>query len=305
MSAPVRSGPACSSCSLDSLLVSGIDPCLIVLSAVPVSSNRGESVPPASAPPRLDVIIPVYNEEAILPRSIGTLVSFLRGNVDISYRVLITDNASIDRTQEVSERLAREYDEVEYRRIPQKGRGGALKTVWLESPAEFCTYMDVDLSTNLTAFPLLLERLRNGDDVVIGTRLAADSDTVRSFKREVLSRGYNFLVKLFFRTRFTDAQCGFKGVRRAAVQRLVPQVEDRKWFFDTELLVLAEKSGHRIGEVPVDWIEDLDTRVQLVRTISDDLSGLFRLARSLPGVLRRIEEARGERPEPAADPLSS
>jgi glycosyltransferase involved in cell wall biosynthesis len=247
---------------------------------------------PPSTAPRLDVIIPVYNEEGVLAQSIATLVEFLRTNVDLPYRVLITDNASIDKTEEISERLAREYEEVEYRRIPKKGRGGALKTVWLESPAEFLTYMDVDLSTNLKAFPLLVQRLRNGDDVVIGSRLRQEADTTRSVRREILSRGYNALVKLFFRTRFTDAQCGFKGVRSEAARLLVPHVEDRKWFFDTELLVLAEKSGHRIGEVPVDWIEDLDTRVRLLRTIFDDLVGLFRLAGSLPRVLRRIDEAR-------------
>ena len=176
-------------------------------------------------------------------------------------------------------------------RIPRKGRGGALKQVWLESPAEFVTYMDVDLSTNLNAFPHMLASLRNGSDVVIGSRLMTGADTTRSLKREILSRGYNVLVRLFFGTRFTDAQCGFKGVRREAARRLVPHVEDHRWFFDTELLVLAEKSGHSIGEVPVDWIEDLDTRVQLLRTIWDDLVALFRLRATLPGVLRRIRDS--------------
>lgn len=239
---------------------------------------------------QVDVIIPVYNEEAILPRSIATLVGFLRDHVTLRYRILIADNASIDATQQVSEQLAREYPEVEYFRLPQKGRGGALKTVWLNSPAQFVTYMDVDLSTNLMAFPEMLKLLQNGSDVVIGSRLCRAADTTRSFKREVLSRGYNLLVKLFFGTRFTDAQCGFKGARRETVQRLVPHVEDRKWFFDTELLVIAEKSGLRIGEVPVDWIEDLDTRVQLVHTIRDDLVALVRLRGSLSRVLRALDD---------------
>ena len=244
----------------------------------------------ADRPLQVDVIIPVYNEERILPQSIGTLVAFLRDHVTLRYRILITDNASIDRTEEVSRGLVEEYPEVEYRRLPRKGRGGALKTVWLDSPAEFVTYMDVDLSTNLVAFPQMLSMLDSGTDVVIGSRLSPDAATTRSFKREVLSRGYNLLVRLFFGTRFTDAQCGFKGARREAVRRLVPHVEDRKWFFDTELLVLAEKSGHRIGEVPVDWIEDLDTRVQLLRTIWDDLVALVRLRRTLGGVLKAVRE---------------
>jgi glycosyltransferase involved in cell wall biosynthesis len=246
----------------------------------------------STRPLAIDVIIPVYNEEKILPSSIGTLVSFLRENVRMSWRVLITDNASIDRTEEVGKRLAAEYPEVDYRRLPQKGRGGALKTVWLESPADFVTYMDVDLSTNLAAFPRMIQLLASGSPLVIGSRLRRGADTTRSFKREVLSRGYNVIVKCFFGTRFTDAQCGFKGMRRDACRLLVPHVMDRKWFFDTELLVLAEKSGHAIAEVPVSWIEDLDTRVELLKTIADDLSALFRLRREIGGTLRRV---RGER----------
>lgn len=253
---------------------------------MPASEETGR--PPFA----VDVIIPVYNEEAILPQSIQALVGFLRRSVDVPCRVLITDNASVDGTEEVAKRLATEYPEVEYRRIPRKGRGGALKIVWLESPAEYVTYMDVDLSTNLTAFPKMLELLRVGSPVVIGSRLRPDADTTRSFRREFLSRGYNLLVRLFFGTRFTDAQCGFKGLRREAAQLLVPHVEDRKWFFDTELLILAEKSGLEIGEVPVDWIEDLDTRVELLKTIRDDLAALFRLRRGLPGALARIAAQR-------------
>ena len=138
----------------------------------------------------------------------------------------------------------------------------------------------------------MLDLLNNGSDVVIGSRLRPEANTTRSFKREVLSRGYNFLVRLFFRTRFTDAQCGFKGVRRDACQLLVPHIEDIKWFFDTELLVLAEKSGHHIGEVAVDWIEDLDTRVKIAQTVYDDVVALIRLRGSLATVLRKIDEQR-------------
>lgn len=242
--------------------------------------------------PVVDVIIPVYNEEKILPQSIKTLVGFLRENVDVPWRVIITDNASIDRTEEVSRALTKEYPEVDYVRLPRKGRGGALKQVWLASPAQYVTYMDVDLSTHLRAFNEMLDLLRNGSDVVIGSRLRPDANTTRSLKREILSRGYNILVRIFFRTRFTDAQCGFKGMRREACQLLVPHVEDIKWFWDTELLVLAEKSGHHIGEVAVEWIEDLDTRVKLVQTIYDDMVALFRLSGTLSDVLKRIDESR-------------
>ena len=241
--------------------------------------------------PEVDVIVPVYNEEKILPRSIAALVEFLQSQGG-TFRVVIADNASIDRTQEVGTELAARFACVTYRRLPRKGRGVALFTTWLESPADYVTYMDVDLSTHLNAFPRMMELLRSGSDIVIGSRLRAGANTKRSLKREILSRGYNVLVQMFFGTRFTDAQCGFKGARRAAAQLLVPHIQDRKWFFDTELLVLAEKTGHRLSEVPVSWIEDLDSRVELLKTIYDDLVSLVRLRRGLKRTLAEVREAR-------------
>jgi glycosyltransferase involved in cell wall biosynthesis len=248
--------------------------------------------PTDSRVPEVDVVVPVYNEEKILPQSIATLVDFLRTSFRGSFRIVIADNASVDGTQEVGTALAARFEEVEYRRLPRKGRGWALWTTWTESPAAFVTYMDVDLSTNLAAFPEMVGKLRDGSDVVIGSRLRRGADTTRSLKREILSRGYNLLVRSVFGTRFSDAQCGFKGARRDAVQLLVPFVADRKWFFDTELLVLAEKTGHAVQEVPVKWIEDLDSRVELLRTIRDDLVSLVRLRRDLSTTLERIRAAR-------------
>ncbi len=246
-----------------------------------------------SAPaPEVDVVVPVYNEEKALPRSIPTLVEFLRAHDFRGFRVVIADNASIDGTEAVGRELDARYPEVVYRRLDRKGRGVALWTTWLESPARYVTYMDVDLSTNLAAFPDMMKLLRNGSDVVIGSRLRKGANTTRSLKREILSRGYNLLVRAFYGTRFTDAQCGFKGVRRDVAQLLVPLLKDRKWFFDTELLVLAEKTGYTLGEVPVSWVEDLDSRVELLKTIRDDLVSLVRLRRELTGTLARIRELR-------------
>lgn len=248
----------------------------------------------ADRPLQVDIIVPVHNEERILSRSVGALVAFLRDHVTLRYRVLIADGASTDRTEDVGRSLANEYPEVAYVRLPRPGRGGALKAAWLASPADYVTCMDVDLSTNLTALPRMLEMLVEGCDIVIGSRLSPYAETTRSLKREILSRGHSLLVGLLFGTRFTDAQCGFKGLNRDTVRRLVPHVEDRGWFFDTELLVLAEKSGCRIGEVPVVWIEDEDSRVRLMRTVWDDLMAMVRLRRTLTPVLGTLGE--GARP---------
>ncbi len=228
----------------------------------------------------VDVAVPVYNEERALPRTIPKLCTFLSEPAfPHSWRIVIADNASVDGTPEVGRRLADEYgDQVEYVRIEAKGRGRALKRTWLESPMEIVSYMDVDLSTDLEAFPALIGAIaEEGFDVAIGSRLAQDSQVKRSLGRRVLTGGYNLMIKAAFSTSFSDAQCGFKAASREAAQRVVPLIEDNDWFFDTELLILAEKLGYRVKDVPVVWDEDKDTRVNVAATIVEDLRGLLRL----------------------------
>lgn len=233
----------------------------------------------------VDVVVPVYNEEHSLPKSIPVLRGFL-GSAAFPYewRVVIADNASIDNTPAVGRGLAEESGgSVEYVRIERKGRGFALKQTWGASPMDIVSYMDVDLSTGLEAFPPLIRAIaEEGYDVAIGSRLAAESRITRSLKRRVLTRGYNTLIKAMFSTRFSDAQCGFKAVSREAVQKIIPLIEDNNWFFDTELLILAEKMGFRVKDVPVEWVEDTDTRVKIGATVMEDLRGLARLRRSRP-----------------------
>jgi glycosyltransferase involved in cell wall biosynthesis len=225
----------------------------------------------------VDIVVPVHNEERTLAQSIATLVTFLRGMTTFQAAVVIADNGSTDGTLAVAETLARTYSEVTDLQVPTMGRGGALRAAWSASRADVVSYMDVDLSTNLRFFPLLLHGIALGYDVAIGSRLLQASQTHRSPKREALSRVYNGLVKLLFLNRFSDAQCGFKAVRRVVAEQLLPLVENTHWFFDTELLLLAERRGYTIFEVPVEWIEDLDTRVKIVPTIVDDLRGLLRV----------------------------
>jgi glycosyltransferase involved in cell wall biosynthesis len=228
----------------------------------------------------VDVVVPVYNEEHALPRTIPKLRGFLsEPGFAYSWRIVIADNASVDGTPEVGRRLADEYgDQVEYVRIEAKGRGRALKQTWLESPMEIVSYMDVDLSTDLEAFPALIRAIaEEGYDIAIGSRLSRGSHVKRSLGRRVLTSGYNLIIKAMFSTRFSDAQCGFKAASREAAQRVVPLVEDNDWFFDTELLILAEKLGCRVKDIPVAWDEDKDTRVNVIATITEDLRGLLRL----------------------------
>lgn len=228
---------------------------------------------------RVDVVIPVYNEEHVLADSVATLHAFLGDHAPFDWRIVIADNASIDGTQAVGEAIVGRMDRVAYLRIPQKGRGRALRQAWTESDADIVSYMDVDLSTNLDAFVPLIDAIAHGGfDVAIGTRLHRGAAVTRQWKRELISRCYNLLVKLIFpRRTFSDAQCGFKAVSRRAVDRLVPLIVNNHWFFDSELLLRAEQCGFRVAEVPVAWVEDLDTRVKIFNTAVEDIRGLLRV----------------------------
>ena len=230
----------------------------------------------------VDVVVPVYNEETDLGPSVRRLHAYLDLHLPVTYRITIADNASTDRTWEIAEDLASTLPHVSAVRLEEKGRGRALHQVWSASDADVLAYMDVDLSTDLAAvLPLIAPLLSGHSDLAIGTRLARGSRVVRGTKRELISRCYNLLLRLSLATRFSDAQCGFKAIRADRARELLPLVEDTGWFFDTELLVLAERSGLRIHEVPVDWVDDPDSRVDIVATAKADLRGIVRLARGM------------------------
>ncbi len=226
---------------------------------------------------KIDVVIPVYNEEKALPWCINTLHWFLGENVTDSWTIVIADNGSIDKTMEVATALIRKYDRLRVVHLDQKGRGRALRKLMLESDADVITYMDVDLSTGLDAFVPMVNALQEGYGIAMGSRLMPGAKVQRSIKREITSRVYNLCIKLMFRVSFYDAQCGFKAIRRDVAQRLVPLVENQNWFFDTELLLLATRAGYRIKEIPVDWREDPGTTVNVAKTAKEDLKGLWRV----------------------------
>jgi glycosyltransferase involved in cell wall biosynthesis len=236
----------------------------------------------SSATLGLEVVVPVYNEQAVLEASIHTLHAYLSTEVDVPWLITIADNASADDTLEVATDLTYELDRVRVLHLDEKGRGRALKRAWLASTARVVAYVDVDLSTDLRGLPPLIAPLLSGhSDIAIGTRLVASSRVVRGGKREFISRAYNFLLRRTMGAQFSDAQCGFKAMRSDVAAQLLPLVEDTGWFFDTELLILAERSGMRIHEVPVDWVDDPDSRVDVVATAKEDLKGMVRVTRGL------------------------
>jgi putative flippase GtrA len=228
--------------------------------------------------PQVEVVVPVHNEQAALEVSIRRLHRFLSKSFPFSWRVVIADNASSDATPALADRLAAELEGVSVVHLPAKGRGRALRAVWSASPAEVSCYMDVDLSTDLRGLlPLVAPLLSGHSDLAIGTRLANGAHVVRGAKRELISRAYNRLLHALLRTRFSDAQCGFKAGRTDVLRELLPAVRDEAWFFDTELLVLAQRRGLRIHELPVDWVDDPDSRVEILPTALADLRGVGRL----------------------------
>jgi glycosyltransferase involved in cell wall biosynthesis len=229
---------------------------------------------------RVDVVIPVYNEERDLERGVTRLREFLRENCPYRWRIVVADNASRDRTLVIAEELSRRWPgEVGFIHLDKKGRGRALRRAWLDSDADVVSYMDVDLSTGLDAFLPMIEPLAQGKlHVATGSRLLPQSRIRRSVSREFISRTYNLMVKLMFPFKhFSDAQCGFKACTRKAVQELVPLVQDQAWFFDSELLLRAEQRGYCIHDVPVEWKEDPGTTVKIASTAWEDIKGLFRV----------------------------
>jgi glycosyltransferase involved in cell wall biosynthesis len=243
--------------------------------------QRGDTLPYRQV--SVEVVVPVYNEETALPESMPALCAYLETYFPYRWSVVIADNASIDNTLAAAGELAAAYrPHVSVLHLGEKGRGRALKAAWLASEADIVAYMDVNLSTNLWSFLPLVAPLATGhSDLAIGSRLLRGAMVTRQWKREAISRCYNLLVKLLFRNGFSDAQCGFKALKRSAAQKLLLHVEDNEWFFDTELLLLAEERGYRISEVPVDWIEDLDSRVDISSTAVKDVKGLLRVRKEL------------------------
>lgn len=227
---------------------------------------------------RVDLVIPVLNEAHVLARSVEEIRGFLASAMPYRTQVIIVDNGSTDGTDDVGRGLEAKHPDVRFLQLPQRGRGRALRAAWTQSDADIVCYTDVDLSTELAALPKLVSSIiHEGYHVATGSRLMRESRTTRSFKREMISRIYNLFVKVVLWTSFSDAQCGFKAVSRRAVAEIVPRIKDQSWFFDTELLVLAEKGGYGVKDVAVRWTEDDDSRVKIFRTAWDDIKGVMRL----------------------------
>ena len=244
--------------------------------------------------PIIDLVVPVYNEAHVLPDSIERLHAVTADfPSDHTWRIQIVNNGSTDTTRQVATDLESWYKNVRLLHLDEKGRGRALRRAWESTDADYSLYMDVDLSTELEAVPRLVAELDDGADLVTGSRLDSKSEITRCRHRDILSRGYNRIIRLAMRTRsFDDAQCGFKGIRVATIRPILPLVESNEWFFDTELLILSEWAGMDVRSIPVHWLEDRDSRVNIPMTILEDLKGLARLRLTGQRLVKEWRDAR-------------
>lgn len=233
------------------------------------------------------IVLPTYNEEKVVKENTLKVYDFCQKNLkDYDWQILIADNGSIDETPKIAKELSKNYPKILFFHIPERGRGYALKKAWKDYEADIYTYMDIDLATDLNYFPLLIKAISEENfDLAIGSRLKKESKVERSLKREILSRIYNFLLKIFFQPSFKDAQCGFKAISKKVAQKILPKIKNNNWFFDTELLILAEKVGFKIKEIPVEWIETRKvvrkSTVKVLSTAWEDIKGMIRLWREI------------------------
>src|SRR5579862_3571463 len=240
---------------------------------------------------KVEITVPVYNEEEELEKHIAILVDFCRSHLfKYDWHITIADNASSDNTPVIAATLAKQNFRITLLRLEQKGRGRAVKRSWSISHADYCVYMDLDLSTDLIHLPSLLKALQNGYDIAIGSRLAKGAKVEgRTMFREITSRALNFFfIQFFFNTHFTDAQCGFKAVTKRVVEQLIPRIQDNSWFFDGELLIVGEKCGYKIYEEPVHWVDNPGSTVRLMATIFGDIKAMVRLLITKPWTTVRM-----------------
>ena len=234
--------------------------------------------------PHVSIVLPIYNEQTELRANTLMLHTFLKQHqLPFSWDIVIADNASTDQSGCIGRSLDREYDTISYIYIEEKGRGRAVKFAWQQGKADYFAYMDIDLSTDLRHLPALIQALMAGYSIAIGSRLLTESNvSKRPLKREILSRCYNMLIKLLFQTKFSDAQCGFKAIKKEVWDKISPLIQDNDWFFDSELLIIADKIGFKITEVPIVWRDDPASTVKVAKTAWGDIKGLIRLFLTRP-----------------------
>ena len=226
----------------------------------------------------ISIILPAYNEEAILKENTLKVFDFCKENIKDNWSIVISDNGSTDDTPNIARQLAGGFQQIKYLRTQNQGKGYAVIEAWQNYPSDIYVFMDADLSTNLKSLPELIERIKNGCDVALGSRFAHNSQVSRSLKRKIFSLGLRVILKILFKLKVKDAPCGFKAVNQAVVDSILPRIQNKTWFFDTEMLILSQRAGFKINEIPVIWQEMYrPSRINSFDVIKDYLKNIYRL----------------------------
>jgi len=232
------------------------------------------------------IVVPAYNEEKVLEANILKILDFCQKNLKADFEIVIVDNQSTDATGQIAQRLANQYPAVHYLGIDQKGKGFAIKSGWQSSSADVYCFMDADLATDLSALPALVEGISAGYDLVCGNRFDPQSKIKRSGFRRLVSFVYRRVLKMFLAVKIDDAPCGFKAVNHQVRVKLLAQVKNQAWFFDSELVILAEKLGYKIKQIPVTWVEPRTakdkSRVKVFSLALNYFREIWRLRKQLP-----------------------
>ena len=232
----------------------------------------------------INIIIPLYNEGKIIAKTIETLIHFLaQSGFPYEYVITLANNASTDNSLMVCEELTRKFRQVRILDLTGKGKGRAIRAAWTTAEAEILTFMDADLSSDLSFFRSLIDAVVvEGYDLATGNRLGKNSKIInRRFLRSVASRLYNIFIRVLFKTSISDHQCGFKAMSKQAFFSVAPLLEDNAWFFDTELIVMARQQGLKIKPIDIMWSDNTDSKVTLGRTSYEMFRAAWKLKKRL------------------------
>lgn len=228
----------------------------------------------------LEITIPVLNEEKTLEKNTLVAFHYIKSQITSNFKIVIANNGSSDKTDEIARKLEKEYPEIDYIKLPAKGVGLALKTSWLKSKADIIGYMDLDLATDLIHLKEVYSLLKqNHYEIVNGSRLLGNSKvTGRSWVRNLTSQSFNKMVRILLGVNLTDGMCGFKFFKReVAVELIHSGIEVDGWFFSTEILVRGIWTGKKLIEIPVEWTDDSESKVKVMKLSKEYFLEILRL----------------------------
>jgi glycosyltransferase involved in cell wall biosynthesis len=208
--------------------------------------------------------VPAYNEENILEKNVNLILKYMGANFN-NFKIVIANNGSTDKTNDIAKKLAKDNNEILLITTKKRGKGLAIKNSWLKFDADIYAYMDADLSTSLRDFSKLINAIKEGNDISIGSRYLKKSVVKRGLNRAIFSKLYNQLLALLFKTNVKDMQCGFKAVNEDIIKKHIPRIKDDSWFFDTELVIMAENQGYTIKEIPVSWKSNPESKLKIIK----------------------------------------